>query len=307
MDAEQPDISSTDDAGVVDFKAAPIRARRIKFSYPQGSMNRHYVSDDLIMSHVVSMLSSVFPEGEDFFIRSVKYYKDEIANATLRAQVDGFIGQEATHGREHREINEHLQEMGYPTRINDRLTKRALAMIYRHAPHKFSLAMTAGLEHYTATLASLLLTNTEARALLTSDEVRGLLLWHAYEEVEHKAVAFDVYRTIGGSEALRIGTMRGIHITFLGLVTVSTLASMLTDRATYNPARLLRSVAAMRTNPWINRDVLRELGTYTRRGFHPSDNPTDYLLKTWRSELFGDQGILTDNLVGGRQRRSDRC
>lgn len=136
MDAEQPAISSTDDAGVVDFKAAPIRARRIKFSYPQ---------------------------------------------------VDGFIGQEATHGREHREINEHLQEIGYPTRINDRLTKRALAMIYRHAPHKFSLAMTAGLEHYTATLASLLLTNTEARALLTSDEVRGLLLWHAYEEVEHKA------------------------------------------------------------------------------------------------------------------------
>lgn len=305
MNGNERAISSVDDdAGVADTKAGtPIRARRIKFSYPQGAMNRHYVSDDLIMSHVVSMLSSVFPEGEDFFIRSVKYYKDEITDPTLRAQVDGFIGQEATHGREHREINERLQEMGYPTRLNDRLTKRALAMIYRHAPHKYSLAMTAGLEHYTATLASLLLTNPEARSLLTSDEMRGLLLWHAYEEVEHKAVAFDVYRAIGGSEALRIGTMRGIHITFLGLVTVSTLASMLTDRATYNPARVLRSVAAMRTNPWINRDVLRELGTYTRRGFHPSDNPTVHLLETWGSELFGDQGILADHLVGASKRR----
>ncbi len=285
--------------------APPIRARRIKFSYPTGAMKRHFVNDDLLMSHVVSMLSSVFPEGEDFFIRSVKYYMKDVTDPVLKAQVAGFIGQEFTHGREHREINERLQAMGYPTRRSDRLTKRALATIYRHAPHRYSLAMTAALEHYTATLASLLLTNSKARDLLTSDEVRALLLWHAYEEVEHKAVAFDVYRHTGGGEGLRIWTMRSIHLTFLGSTLVSTTLSLLTDPSTYNPVRLARSVAAIRSNPWLNRDVLRELGTYTRRGFHPSDNDTAYLLDTWRAELFGDQGVLAHNLVDGRRASSN--
>ncbi len=283
---------------------APIRARRIRFSYPEGAMNRHYVADDLVMSHIVSMLSAVFPEGEDFFVRSVKHYRDDLTDPTLRAQVAGFIGQEVTHGREHREINERLQSMGYPTRASDRFTKWSLAGVYRHVPHRLSLAMTAAFEHYTATLAALLLTEPKARALLTSDEVRALLLWHAYEEVEHKAVAFDVYRHTGGGESLRIWTMRAVHVTFLGYVLISTVLSMLTDRATYHPVRLARSVAALRTNPWLSRDVFRELGTYTRRGFHPDDNATTYLLETWRAELFGEQGVLADNLTKGRTRRT---
>lgn len=266
-------------------------------------MNHHYVNDDLVMSHVVSMLSAVFPEGEDFFVRSVKHYRNDITDPELKAAVAGFIGQEVTHGREHREINERLQEMGYPTRLSDRFTKRSLATVYRHVPHRLSLSMTAAFEHYTATLAALLLTEPRARDLITSEEVRGLLLWHAYEEVEHKAVAFDVYRHIGGGEGLRIWTMRAVHIIFLGYVLISTVLSMLTDRATYNPVRLVRSLVALRRNPWLGRGVLRELGTYNRRGFHPNDNSTTYLLDTWRTGLFGDSGVLSHNLVHGKNRR----
>lgn len=48
-----------------------VQARRIRFAYPTGSLRRHYVEGDLVMSHVVAYLSAVFPEGEDFFVRSV--------------------------------------------------------------------------------------------------------------------------------------------------------------------------------------------------------------------------------------------
>ncbi|WP_045821183.1 metal-dependent hydrolase [Williamsia herbipolensis] len=285
--------------------ATDIRARRIRFSYPEGSLERHYVAGDLVMSHIVSMLSAVFPEGEDFFVRSVKHYRDQVTDPVLSKQIAGFIGQEVTHGREHREINERLGAMGYPTMACDKHTKRALARMFRRLPHRLSLAITAALEHYTATLASLLLTEPRARALISSEQVRALLMWHAYEEVEHKAVAFDVYRYVGGTERMRIATMRVVHVVFVLNTIVWTMVSMARDRATYNPRRLFASLAALRANPWLGREVLDELRTYTRRGFHPDDNPTEYLLEEWRAELFGDSGVLADNLAAGRGHRTN--
>src|SRR5947199_7712853 len=88
-----------------------VRTRRIAFSYPPASLNRHYVNGDLIMSHIVAVLSAMFPEGEDFFVRAVRDHADQVTDAELKKQVAGFIGQEVTHGREHRALNERLQEM----------------------------------------------------------------------------------------------------------------------------------------------------------------------------------------------------
>ncbi len=273
-----------------------VRARRIAFSFPTGTLDRYYVDDDLIMSHAVAILSAVFPEGEDFFVRSVRHYSDRITDPALKSQVAGFIGQEVTHGREHRTINERLQQMGYPTWKIDRFALYGLALADRLLPHRVTLAMTAAFEHYTATLADLLLTSPKARALLTSEEVRKLLLWHAYEEVEHKAVAFDVYRYVGGNEPVRIWTMRAVTLIFVGFVIGATVLSVLTDKSTYNPRTLFRSLAKLRHSPWLTRDVFRELRTYNKRGFHPDDNATDELLETWRTELFGEHGALVDNL-----------
>ncbi|NLV54340.1 MAG: metal-dependent hydrolase, partial [Acidimicrobiales bacterium] len=66
---------------------------------------RHFADGDLVMSHVVSVLSGLFPEGEDYFVRSVRHFRDRIDDPVLKKQVAGFIGQEAIHGREHRDLN----------------------------------------------------------------------------------------------------------------------------------------------------------------------------------------------------------
>jgi predicted metal-dependent hydrolase len=273
-----------------------VRTRRIRFDYPDGSLKRHYVSGDLVMSHVVAVLSAMFPEGEDYFVRSVRRYADRVTDPELQKQVAGFIGQEVTHGREHRELNERLQQMGYPTRRVDRMVKRSLALQMRVLPPLVPLAMTAALEHYTATLAETLLTDPEAQALLGSTEVRSMLLWHALEESEHKAVAFDVYRAAGGSERMRIWTMRVVTFTFILGVIGHTTASLLADRATYNLPRLARSLFALRHSPFLTRDVVLRVHRYNKPGFHPDDNDNSALLERWRAQLFGADGALTDHL-----------
>lgn len=273
-----------------------VHTRRIGFDYPTGGLDRHYVDGDLVMSHVVAVLSAMFPEGEEFFVRSVRKFADQVTDPELKQQVRGFIGQEVTHGREHRALNERLHQMGYPTRWVDRLVRWIFVVVERLAPRKHQLAVTAALEHYTATLAETLLTDPRAQALLGKSEVRSMLLWHALEESEHKAVAFDVFRAAGGKEWVRIGTMRVTTLIFILAVVGNTALSLLGDKATYNPRRLFASLAALRHSPFLSRTVLRHLRAYNKRGFHPDDFDATELLERWRAELFGEQGTLTDHL-----------
>jgi predicted metal-dependent hydrolase len=273
-----------------------VRTRRVKFDYTPATVERHYANDDLVMSHVVAILSSMFPEGEDFFVRSVRHYADRITDPDLQAAVAGFTGQETMHGREHRALNERLQELGYPTRRVDRLVKFDLSRVEKRAPHKVQLAMTAALEHYTATLAERLLSSERARAMLGEGEVRKVLLWHALEESEHKAVAFDVYRAVGGTEKMRIRVMRFMTWSFIIGTSIHTILSMLADRSTYNPIRLGKSIAALRTSPFLGKKMVAAIKDYNREGFHPNDHDNTELLDYWTKELFGQQGELVGNL-----------
>lgn len=273
-----------------------VHPRRIRFNYPVAALDRHFVAGDLVMSHLIAHLSAVFPEGEDFFVRSVRHYADQITDPELKERVKGFVGQEVSHGREHRALNERLQQMGYPARRIDRLVHRRLKAAERRFSPLTCLAITAALEHFTAVFAETLLSDERAQALLGTTEVRSMLLWHAIEESEHRSVAFDVYRAVGGDEVRRIRTMRVIRFSFPLAVTLNSIISMFGDRAALNPVRAVRSFAALRHSPFLTRAVFRRLGDYNRYGFHPDDHDNTALLEQWTAALFGEHGTLVDHL-----------
>lgn len=132
--------------------ARKVPTRRISFEESLQDLPRHFAADgDLILSHVAASLSSVFPDGEDFFVRSVRHFRDQVTDPDLKRHVAGFIGQEAMHGREHRAFNDRLDQLGYPTKRFERMTKRGLGLREKLAPAKSNLAATAAFEHFTAT------------------------------------------------------------------------------------------------------------------------------------------------------------
>ena len=276
--------------------AREIRTRRIAFDYPESDLPKYFADGDLIVSHLLAMLSAFFPEGEDFFVRSVRNYRDRIEDPRLKKQVAGFIGQEAIHGREHRRFNDRLQHHGFPTHFVDRRTRISLDRLAKRAPAEIQLAVTAALEHYTATLAEVLLGDERAQALSSVPEVRHIFLWHAVEESEHKAVAYDVYQQVCGDQKLRIRVMKATTWIFLGALFGSTLLSLARDRGTWDPRRLVPSLRRLRDNPFFTKDVWRRLTDYNRPDFHPDDHDTAALLARWRAELFGDGGELTEML-----------
>ena len=79
---------------------------------------------------------------------------------------------------------------GIISRMEER--ERRLIEMDKRSPHAMQLAATAALEHFTAIMAHALL--SDPRHLEgASPEAARLWRWHAMEEIEHKAVAFDTF------------------------------------------------------------------------------------------------------------------
>jgi len=285
--------------GSAQQQSSAVPARAVEFDACFSDLPRHFAADgDLVLSHLLAVLSSVFPEGEAYFVRSVEAVRDRITDATLRQEVEGFIGQETMHGRGHAVFNDRLAELGYPVRPIGTYMRKLTGLRERFLTEKANLAVTAALEHYTATLAETLLGEPDARAAIGHHGARHLFLWHALEEAEHKAVAFDVYRHRGGTERMRIITMWVIHLNFVLETSIWTVISLgLDPTARRHPVRVLRSLWQLRRSPFTSLRIVRHLRRYHRRGFHPCHWESTELISTWRAKLFGSEGALTEVLV----------
>jgi len=181
--------------------AIPIRR-------PSGSLSsdipRYWVGGDAFATHFLNALSSTFPFGEAFFVRSVMHYRDRIDDPELLDRIQGFAGQEGQHSRVHEQHVEILISQGYTAlETRNRFVDRIARWHNRRTP-KLSLSMTAGLEHLTALLARQLLTDPVLRTGNMHPEMARLWRWHALEEAEHKAVAFDVLMRVAPSHSRRV-------------------------------------------------------------------------------------------------------
>jgi uncharacterized protein len=246
-------------------------------------MPKHFVADDPMRSHIAAMLSSVFPEGEDFFVRSVRAYRDRIDDPELAKQVKGFIGQEAIHGREHRDFNEQPRQLGYPTKAVDRLVKQGfLAFLHKTTPKSHQLAVTAALEHYTATLAETLLRDDDARAEFVTDEVAP-----CSPGTPSRRPSTSRWPSTCTSTCQRQRTSSGsapcwaVHVGFLVVMTAAVTASVAKDPE--GVAKLPKSLLEAAVAPVLPARRHARLLDYNRRDFHPDDHDTVELLAEWRT------------------------
>ena len=177
--------------------------------------DRHWNGGDAFRSAYFNALSMSFPVGEQFFIDSVrdgiKALPDE-QRAAFAPEVQGFIGQEATHRRIHALFNAHLDKQGYVNAWEPRILKRLERLKALHDP-RHAVAITAATEHFTAIFAQHTLEHPEVFDGADS-RLKTMWTWHACEESEHRSVAFDAYRTLGGSEVWRRRWMRIVTFHF---------------------------------------------------------------------------------------------
>jgi predicted metal-dependent hydrolase len=255
-----------------------LTVRKLNVDLSRG-FDRYWMGGDVYRTAFMNALSMSFPLGEQMFIDAVRAAPPEaLLDPALRAEVKDFVGQEASHRFLHEQYNAELARQGYPFTLQPRLEWRIRRIDKLPVPAR--LAITCALEHYTAMLADYVLRNPAW--LQTADpQMRTLWSWHAAEETEHKAVAFDVYRAAGGGYARRAFWYLYVSVMFW----IDTLQQ--TAHNLRRDGKLWRaSTWASGARAWLGRkglfwSLLRPGLDYLSPRFHPWQHDNRDLLRMW--------------------------
>jgi predicted metal-dependent hydrolase len=263
-----------------------ITVRRPSFDFAKAP--RYYFNNNPLISSLLTALSLTFPVGERFFVHSVRNVRHHITNEALQKDVSAFIGQEAMHSHAHDNFNQFVQDLGLDVQwILDDEYKFA-ELIKTKLDHKQQLAITCALEHFTAIIAQYLLEHPDFHQQL-HPQVAKLWMWHALEETEHKAVAFDVYQTVFADQKVRKRTMRIITCTFTSRISYLTMRLLLADpvgrkqwRQHLQGLKLLKKMIGSLIPLYLD---------YYDTQFHPTQHDSSRIAAQWRDRLGNDSSI----------------
>lgn len=242
-------------------------------SGPDHNTLRYWFDDDPFMSHFFNAISSLFPEGERYFIRSVRNYADQVTHPVLRTQVRAFMQQEAQHFKEHDDHTALLTAQGFGVLVKfNRFAANSLQWMSSHMP-RFALASTVATEHVTAVFADRVLQRADLWLDPMVPEMRRLWRWHAIEETEHKAVAFDVYQECieqGGQSGLwlRRAAMAQVLVLFFAEAFIRHSILLIKDRQ-FTPRVLWRGLGIMWGREGLLRSFHPEIWHFFSSDFHP--------------------------------------
>lgn len=262
---------------------ASFPVRRMDYNFE--NTPKYWCANDPAMTHYFTGLSTLFPEGESYFVRSVRALREHVKlNEALDREISAFIGQEAMHSKEHHAFHISAQQHGLNPESLEKATGIVLKGLEKVFSKKWNLLVTVGLEHYTAVLVvSMMETVNE---YMTDKTIRDLWLWHSVEETEHKAVAFDLYEYLYGN---------GLNA-YLPRVTIFTLSLILiTGLSTiYQIVLMKRDKQLSNLKTWQNffnfaakqyKTFIPKFFEYYRYDFHPNQTNEKNLVATTKIKL----------------------
>lgn len=243
------------------------------FEFPD-SMPTLWFDDNAYLTSVLNALAVSFPPGERFFIGSVRHFLPRIEDPELREAVRLFIGQEGNHTKEHLAFNSFLDSRGLPASGMEEWVRRRLSKLRKVSSPEENLARTVALEHFTAVLAGALLEHPEVLELM-APEAAKLWAWHAIEEVEHRSVAFDVYKAAVDDEQLRLQTMRQVTVIFVVVNAIRTAILMRATGKLFDLRAIVKGTQLLWGKPGIFRKIIPQYLAYFRSDFHPSEHDNE--------------------------------
>jgi hypothetical protein len=256
----------------------------MSFDLETAQLPKHWYADSPALSHFFNALSAVFPDGEKYFIDSVRAYEDMVTDPELQQAVREFARQEGHHTLHHRLFNERLQTLGVSMDRCAEIAKQILNRSRQNDSPLMQLAMTAAFEHFTAMMGDWLLRQPQPCGDM-HPAAHPLWGWHAVEETEHKSVALDVYTSVGGDYWTRIKAMLRVTSIFIPRIHQMQLIMLAEDP---DPIRLwdvTRCVTYLYGSGGMMRDMIPSYLQYFRRDFHPWQHDNSHLITAWQSTV----------------------
>jgi predicted metal-dependent hydrolase len=261
----------------------------------QTPLRRHWNGGDAFLTAVYNALSFSFPEGEQFFIDSVRQAAEHLSHDAyadaMRETLRNFIAQEASHRHLHAQYNSQLETQGLKNHWGPRIVKRKMRgrriLASSRLHHLHELAITAAYEHFTAVLGEITLKSigTQSDWLKNADPTpQTLWRWHAAEECEHKAVAFDLYKHLGGGLGWRRFWMIYISVHFTTDLIRQTVNNLWHDHALNNPSTWWSALKFCFGRDGMIRRCAPLFAAYLTRDFHPNQLGNPALAEDWLAQ-----------------------
>lgn len=266
-----------------EVKRAPLRHRRTKFDFSEVPV--YWLGGDPFLTRFIDAMSINFPDGERFFMDSVRNYEALVTDPQLREDIRLFIRQEAQHGHAHDLFNNMIASQGVNVAGVIKSIQFELGLSQKYLPKKVLLAMTAAAEHLTATIGEGLLELAPEILDSAHPEMRALYSWHAVEEVEHKAVAFDTYMQAANGDY----ATRALSLIFMTLLIHVKIASIMhhmfkVDGLSGKPMIVARGLWKMYGPKGIFTRLAPRYLAWFKPGFHPYDTELPPIATTWMAE-----------------------
>ncbi|MBT7610918.1 MAG: metal-dependent hydrolase [Bacteriovoracaceae bacterium] len=251
---------------------------------------KHWHSNSPFKTHFLNSLTLIFPTGEKYFIRSIKCLLVNVQSEILQKEAKLFIKQESEHFKEHEKFFKVLKKQGYKLNsLVDLLDHIVNNLLEPYLDSKTNLSITAGLEHITALLAEISLEENFLDE--APQKIQDLFNWHAAEEIEHRAVAFDVLKEVTRSYSKRI---QGIII---GYIIISSFSALTTTYLLYQDKELfkLKTVKDCSqlffTEQALFIKAIKIFLRYLDPDFHPDNEKLDNLSSPIFNSLFKNLGV----------------
>ncbi len=274
--------------------AQTLKVRNVHFNFDK--VDKHWILGSSIATHFVNSMHIVFPEGEKFFVRSVRRFSKEVKDASLKKEINSFCGQEGVHAREHQRFWEVMEEHGLQPQwfanflkvtafsgkySYENLSIRLLNRIQPRLGDKFALSVTTALEHYTAIMANALFHEPIATNDNIAPQMLELLHWHASEEIEHKAVCFDVLKEVDDSYILRVSGMGLATVLLWGYLGVGQIYFISKDKDKSIIKMPFETYLLFKTVVFgeIGKNLSKHLLSYFKKDFHPNDIDDRHLIE----------------------------
>ena len=267
-----------------------IPGRKMEFGFDLNELPRYWFDNNAFKTTYMNALSCLFPEGERMFIDAVRDHQHKISDPRLLEQIKGFIKQEAIHGHEHHQFNEYLDSLGYPASKIEAFEKKEKRLMKKWIPAIDRLAVTCAVEHFTAIMAQDLLEN-DHRSAGVDEKFKQLWRWHAIEETEHKAVAFDVYQAVGGGYLRRVFNMAMVTLMFCARASIVQGIFLWKDGKLFSPSTWIDGFKFYFGKGGLTRSIFKNYLDYYRPGFHPWDHDNRDLLEKWTGEGHGYKAV----------------
>ncbi|MEQ1343785.1 metal-dependent hydrolase [Acinetobacter seifertii] len=245
-----------------------ITVRQLDLSFPD-EIPEFWFKNNPLLTMLFTALSSAFPDGERQFIYSVRNYQDKISDPILLKQVRAFIGQEAHHGKEHDALNAVMLKKGYPVERIYKRFKKMNRMLQQQFSLEHQLACTVCMEHLTAILADYFISIAPEDLELFDVHLRKIWAWHAIEETEHKAVAFDVYQSLVNRPYFLRLVMLETTLSFLIITTRGTNELLKASGKNRDFKSLFVGLKYLLGSQGVIRKISRSYLDFYSKDFHP--------------------------------------